>query len=107
MPPEAAYYDRIRLGELVAEALERRRAQEAGELVARMSPLASDVRTTEVGDPFLLRAAFLVRREAVRDFEERLEGEAAARSGRVRLTLAGPLAPHSFVSVPLTAEPVA
>jgi hypothetical protein len=107
VPAEAAYYDRIRLGELVAEALQRRRAHEAGELVTQMSALASDVRTTEVGDPLLLRAAFLVRRDAIHHFEERLEREAAARSGRVRVTLAGPLAPHSFVSVPLTAEPVA
>ena len=107
VPLEAAYYDRIRLGELVAGALERRRVQEADELITSVSDLASDIRTTEVGDPLLLRAAFLVRREAIPDFERRLEDEAEARSGRVRLTLTGPLAPHSFVHVSLTAEPVA
>jgi hypothetical protein len=107
VPADAAYFDRIRLGELVAEALERRRAEEAHGLVAALEELATDVRTTDVRDPLVLRAAFLVPRKRIPEFERRLEAEAEARSGRVRLTLAGPLAPHSFVSVPLSAEPVA
>lgn len=97
---DATYYERIRLGELVAGALERRREVDAAELLSALEPFSLAVRTADPAhERVALSASFLVARAGQADFDQVLEGLAAARVGRMRFRCAGPLPPHSFVDL--------
>lgn len=100
LPEDAAYYDRIRLGELVAHELDRRREAEAAELVAELEPVSL---ACVVGAPaherVVLNASFLVARDDTAAFDAVLERQAAQRHDRMRFRCVGPLPPHSFVDL--------
>jgi gas vesicle protein GvpL/GvpF len=100
LPEDATYYDRIQLGELVAEALERKREADAGELLGALSAASLAVETLDSAhERVVLNASFLLTREQVREFDDTLEALAATRAGRMRFKCVGPLPPHSFVQL--------
>jgi hypothetical protein len=97
---DAGYYDRIQLGELVAQALERRREQDASELLAVLSAASLGVEVAEPAhERVVLNASFLLNRDQVREFDEALEALAETRHERMRFKCVGPLPPHSFVEL--------
>jgi Gas vesicle synthesis protein GvpL/GvpF len=99
-PDDATYYDRIELGELVAEAVERKRQLDAAEVMHALAPVASAVEVGAPRDPrVVVNASFLVERARLAKFDRALERVAAAQSERMRFKCAGPLPPHSFVEL--------
>ena len=103
-PEDATYFERIRLGELVAAALAARRSAEEHQIVER---LAANALGVEVGDPMhermVVNASFLVERNRLGDLDEALEQMAAEREGTIRFRYTGPLPPHSFVELSVEA----
>jgi hypothetical protein len=87
----------IRLGELVARALERTRTADLRTLVDAVTPYAAAVapRAPSAADG-AVDAAFLVRRPHRSDFEQAAEDLARCWRNRIRLRLLGPLAPYDF-----------
>ena len=60
-PPSEAHYERVRLGEMVEEALTDRRLEDADAIMARLEPFATDTRRKDIyGEMMILNAAFLV-----------------------------------------------
>ena len=98
LPEEVGYGERVRLGELVASALEAKREHDAGILLDAVLPhvAAHNVRNGS-GVDHLLDVAFLVDEDRREGFEEALESLAEAMHERARLQLFGPLAPYDFV----------
>jgi hypothetical protein len=105
VPPAAAYYDRIRLGEMVAGEVARRREQDAQLALSRLQPLALAVHEEPAGRPdAAFDLAFLVERAGIEAF-----GRAVAQVGedlgdRVRIRFVGPLPPYSFTESSLAPE---
>lgn len=101
LPEEASYADRVRLGELVVQALEERSAHDGVELLNAVVPLTVDhvVRTPPSAQQ-VLDVALLVDPSRSRELVDRLEGLAEAVHERIRLRLVGPLAPYDFVEEP-------
>jgi hypothetical protein len=100
VPSDAAYYDRIRLGELVAEAVEHVCAAEADRILGALVPLTLDWRRTEeLPERVALKAAFLVEASGRAAFETAAEAVAAEAVPRFRCQLVGPLPPFSFVEL--------
>lgn len=98
LPEDASYYDRVRLGELVVEALQERRDAEGAQMVRRLEPFAVRAVANVPGQPDdVVNAAFLVERERVSEFEGAVEDLGRDLVGRARLRLLGPLAPYDFV----------
>lgn len=98
LPEEAAYGERVRLGELVAHALEGKREADAGMLLDAVLPLVDDEVVRPVsGLERVLDAALLVDGARRAEFEDRLESLAEAVHERMRLRLMGPTAPYDFV----------
>jgi Gas vesicle synthesis protein GvpL/GvpF len=94
----ATYYDRIRLGELVADAMAAKRDEDTERILAPLRPLAEDVRLGDLThERSVLSAAFLVRRERIDEFDGAADEVARAHEGRIRFRYAGPLPPYSFV----------
>jgi len=72
-PAAATNFERIRLGELVANAVEARRTADASAILDALRPLAD---AYVPGDPLheqmVVNAAFLVRRDRLTEFESRI-----------------------------------
>jgi hypothetical protein len=99
-PTDATYYAQIRLGELVAKAIDRRRELDAHELVEALSPVAVAVDVAQAPhERVALSASFLVDRARVPEFDAQLDRVAKVQADRMRLKYTGPLPPHSFVEL--------
>lgn len=99
LPEDASYYDRVKLGELVVAALERRREDDAAELYERLDALAVAVVPHQPAQPEdVIDAAVLIDRADVDAFGQAVEALGEAWSGRIRFRLLGPLAPYDFVA---------
>lgn len=98
LPEDAAYYDRIRLGELVVTAMQQRRDEVGRRVLERLKPFAVDISPRQLAQPDeVLNVAFLVDRDRIEDFDDAVEGVGEDLAGRVRFRLVGPLAPYDFV----------
>jgi hypothetical protein len=99
LPEEAAYAERVRLGELVAAAMEEKRQLEAEALLDSVLPLtaAYSLRPGSGGLEHVLDVALLVDNARRNDLEWHLEGLAEAVHERIRLRLVGPVPPYDFV----------
>ena len=98
LPEDAAYYDRVRLGELIAQAFTRRREQDGQGLLDALAPRATAVAQRELSrEDDVLDAGFLIDRKEREAFEKLVEEVGEGNSGRIRLRLAGPLPPYDFV----------
>jgi ribosomal protein S13 len=94
----ATYYDRIRLGELVANAMAAKRQHDTERVLAKLRPLAEDVRVGDVAhERSVLSASFLVHRDRLAEFDRAAEEIAAENRARIRFRYAGPLPPYDFV----------
>lgn len=95
---DATYYDRIRLGELVAGAMAAKREQDAERVLATLRPLADEVHLGELThERSVLSAAFLVHRDRLEEFDRAAEEVAKQHRDRIRFRYAGPLPPFDFV----------
>jgi hypothetical protein len=99
-PGPATYYERIRLGELVAGAVAEKREQIAGWVAGKLGRLAA---ATKLGEPLheqmLANVAFLVDRERIPEFDAAVDTLDRELGDDVRLRYMGPLPPHNFVDV--------
>ena len=87
----------VQLGQVVAEAVARRRQLCGTQLLNELRPLASRTSTLDGGDQYALNAAFLVPRSALAGFTEAVQRLRDQLSPAVDLVLTGPLPPYSFV----------
>ncbi|WP_067803473.1 GvpL/GvpF family gas vesicle protein [Actinomadura formosensis] len=101
VPPDAAdavYYDRIRLGELIAQAMERRREHDGQALLDGAAPAAEAfTRKTPAREEDVLDASFLVRADHREAFEQAVDELGREHGDRIRIRLIGPLPPYDFV----------
>jgi hypothetical protein len=104
-PEQASRGQRIRLGEMISQAVELRREAENGDLLAALSEVsvANAVRPPS-SELDAVHAAFLVATDREAEFVAAAEEFAAQRRDLIRLRLLGPLAPYDFVSAHELAE---
>jgi hypothetical protein len=99
-PEEATHFERIRLGEMIAGAVNEKRDRDADQILQRLAP---HIVAAEVGDPvherMALNASFLLDRSAQKAFDAELDRIAGENGERLRFKYTGPLAPHSFVEL--------
>lgn len=96
----ATYYGRIRLGELVAGAIERKREVDAGAILGMLAALALDTRVAEVShERVVVNVSFLLDRNQLPEFDRAVDDLGAVHQDRMRFKYTGPLPPHSFVEL--------
>jgi len=104
VPEAAGYYDRIRLGELVAGEVARRREEDTRMALERLEPLASAAREEQPTQPNqAFNLAFLVKRDGERDFTKGVSELGDDLAGRVEIRYVGPLPPYSFADADMSA----
>jgi hypothetical protein len=100
----AGYYDRIRLGELVASEIAARRDQDAAFAMGRLEPFAVSARAEEISaQNGAFKLAFLVEGGEVDAFSEAVGRLRDELGERVTLNYVGPLPPYSFAETDLSA----
>jgi hypothetical protein len=98
--PEAGYYERIRLGELVANSLQAKRDVDAQTIIDRLQEHAVDVMVgTPQHERAVLNAAFLVDERRIERFDAAAEAIARDQAERMRFRYTGPVPPFSFVAL--------
>ena len=100
---DAAYYDRIRLGELVAAEIARRREEDADDALKQLEDVAVAARVEEpkTADT-AFNLSFLVDRRRVDAFSRGVAALAERNGGRMQIRYVGPLPPYSFAEANLT-----
>ncbi|MEU4781116.1 GvpL/GvpF family gas vesicle protein [Micromonospora sp. NPDC023633] len=98
-PEAATRQQRIRLGEIISQAVELRREAENRQLADALGPLvvASAPRAPS-NELDAANAAFLVDQDREDEFVSAVEEYAKQRRELIRMRLLGPLAPYDFVS---------
>lgn len=91
---------RVRVGQLVAVRLAERRTAEAEAILARLAPLAVSDTPRGAADGWVMRWAFLLRREDLPRFDEALDEVYAGYGGTRDVTRVGPLPVFSFGRAP-------
>jgi hypothetical protein len=100
----AGYYDRIRLGELVAAQVAACREQDSALAIAGLEPFAVSARAEDVSSQnAAFKLAFLVDSGEVDTFSEAVGRLREDLGERVALTYVGPLPPYSFAETDLSA----
>ena len=95
-----SHYDRVRLGEMVADAVKAKRQAESEQLMDRFSPLAYKTKTNNtLGDRMVLNAAFLVDRSREEDFERAVRELDSEQGSRLTLKFIGSAPPYNFVNI--------
>ncbi|MFI1095966.1 GvpL/GvpF family gas vesicle protein [Streptomyces sp. NPDC020917] len=96
---QAARYQRMRLGELMAEAVDARRAGDTAFMTQRLGPLADALAVSpDPTDDAVADVAFLISDDRRAAFERAVEGLAREWHGRALLRLLGPLAAYDFAA---------
>ena len=104
LPEAAGYYERIRLGELVAAEIAHRRDEDSRLALGKLAPLAVASHVEEVRSPnAAFNLAFLVSREGLRAFSAGVRELVEQFDDRIRIRYVGPLPPYSFADAELTA----
>ena len=102
LPANATYYDRIRLGELVAAALSDKRRRDGDQILLHLAPFAVDHCVEEEPHEWsVLTASFLLEGSAVEEFHSAVKTLADDTEQRVQVRCLAPLPPYSFVALPL------
>jgi hypothetical protein len=97
---DASYFDRIRLGELVAAAIERKREQDTNAIIPGLEQRADAVQlSAPVHERMVFNASFLVDRDRIAEFDEAVDLVGRNHTDRMRLKYTGPLPPHSFAEL--------
>lgn len=95
---DAAYYDRIKLGEAISHAMDQAREDDAAAVLEALERYAEATAVKEPGgENGAVHVAFLVRADHQSDFENAVDDLGDAWAGRVQLRLIGPTAPFDFL----------
>jgi hypothetical protein len=104
VPEDATYYERIKLGEMVAEAVNRSRDTDTGQIIDALAPLATAVDVRDLDhERVVVGASFLVERKRMAEFDRAVDDLGRERAGRMRFKYTGPLPAHSFVELSVEA----
>lgn len=101
LPKDTGYNERVRLGELIVQALDAKREVDTEDLVHTLSRHAVAVAPRPpANEDTAADAAFLVGDDDRADFRRAVDELGYRWAGRIRLRVLGPLAPYDFVPSP-------
>jgi len=91
---------KVDLGKKVKEALEKKREDEAEEILDVLSPKCVSLRSNKiVGDNMILNCAFLVDKAHEREFDDIIEDLTQKYKDRLKFKYVGPVAPFNFAEL--------
>jgi hypothetical protein len=105
LPAERTHFERMRIGEMVEEALGTEKQSAADDILATLSPLAAEVKTNSTyGELMIVNAAFFVPKCRETDFDRSVQELGAKYDGRATLKYVGTMPPFNFVTLMIRME---
>jgi hypothetical protein len=99
-PAEETYYERIRLGEMIENAMWKKRDEDAEKILVPLRPLVYKTQANKViMDRMVLNAAFLVDEARQAEFDETVERLDKEMEERLIFKYVGPVPPYNFVNI--------
>lgn len=105
LPADRTHYERMRVGEMVEEALRVEKQFVADDVLKVLSPLAAEVKTNDLyGELMILNAAFFVPKSQEADFDRRVQGLSERYAESVHFKYVGPIPPFNFITLMIQME---
>jgi len=99
------YGEKATLGEMVKNALERKKAREEKDILNVLRKACVDRRSNKVfGDEMITNSAFLVEKSRMEEFDGLVDKLDATYDGRMKFKYVGPVPPINFVELAITFE---
>lgn len=100
LPPEKTYSQRMEIGRMVEQALEKEREKSKKEILDNLSPLAEDVKINNTyGERMILNSAFLVNKENEAAFDKKVNELDEKYGYKIIFKYVGTLPPFNFVNL--------
>ena len=105
---EASHFERIRLGEMIEAAMDKKRDEDAEKLLAPLRPLIPKEQVNckdriqlnrLLLDRMVINAAFLVDRDRQAEFDEAVQEVTTEHKDRMLFKYLGPVPPYNFVLI--------
>lgn len=101
-PPSETLQDKIKIGMMIKDALDKKREKEQAYIEDFLKEVAGDSQTHQVmDDTMILNCAFLLEKAKEPDFDYRLKKLDEKYEQRVHFKCVGPLPPYSFATCQL------
>lgn len=98
--PERSHFERIRLGEQIGQAMERKRREDEERILDRVRPFVHKTRLNKpIGDQMVVNAAFLVDAPLEGDLDSAIRAMDAEWGHRLTFKYVGPVPPYNFVTI--------
>ena len=104
-PAEQTHYERLRVGQMVEEALQAEKQHVADDVLNLLSPLAAEVKTNDTyGELMILNAAFFVPKCREADFDRAVQELGDKYAESVKFKYVGTMPPFNFVNLTIQLE---
>lgn len=105
MPPTQSQAERVKLGEMVKEALEQKKTIEENRVLIGIKRFSVDFKQNKrFGDRMFMNDAFLVRTDQEKEFDNAIDELNTKYNGRMNFKYFGPVPPCNFVEIVVTWE---
>ncbi|MCK9220330.1 MAG: GvpL/GvpF family gas vesicle protein [Bacteroidales bacterium] len=100
LPADKTHYQRMKIGEMVAEALKKETETYKTNILSVLNPLAEDVRVNDnFGEMMILNAAFLINNNIESEFDKAVNDLDEKYGGLMTFKYVGTLPPYNFVNL--------
>ncbi|MCG2675920.1 GvpL/GvpF family gas vesicle protein [bacterium] len=104
-PPDKTRSERIEVGEMVKDALEKKKEREGKRILNALKGLSVDFRDNKLhGDKMILNAAFLAEKARQKEFDDRMNELEKEYGERIKFKYVGLVPPFNFVEIVVTWE---
>jgi hypothetical protein len=105
LPADLTRYERMRVGQMVEEALQAEKQRVADDILAALSPLAAELVTnTTYGELMIVNAAFFVPKSRETEFDGIVQRLDEKYGESVKLKYVGTMPPFNFVTLMIQME---
>ncbi len=99
-PPEQTYYQRMEIGKMVEQALEKEKEIYKEEILDILRLLAEDIKINNTyGERMIINAAFLVKEEKEAEFDQKVNKFSDRYDDKIKFKYVGTLPPFNFINL--------
>jgi hypothetical protein len=107
MPIDKTHYQRVKIGEMVAEALKKETENYKDTIIAALNPLSVDVKINDnYGEMMILNAAFLIKNESETAFDKVVNDLSEQHGRYMTFKYVGTLPLYNFVNLVINTKGV-
>jgi hypothetical protein len=100
LPADKTHYQRMKVGEMVAEALKKETEGYKTSILAALTPLAEEIKVNDnFGEMMILNAAFLIKTSMESDFDKTVNSLDEKLGTLMTFKYVGTLPPYNFVNL--------